>query len=148
LPFLFGCTDEAILVFRVLKEDADGDLVYGSGNDFLVDSPEAVGQAIKNRLLLWQGEWFLDLAAGTPWAQQILGFQAQSTRDIALRQVILGTPFVTSLLNFSSNLDARRGLSVSCQVDTAFGVSGQIFVPFALQPPSLVQIGGPPTGTG
>ena len=125
-----------------MRGELTGDMIFGSGDDFLVDSPDAVAQAINTRLLLWQGEWFLDLTAGTPWAQQILGFHAQSVRDIALRQVILGTPFVTSLLNFSSNLDPRRGLSVSYQVDTLFGVTPVIFVPFALQPPPLFQITG------
>ena len=126
-----------------MKQDATGDLIFGSGDDFLVDSPEAVAQAIKTRLLLWQGEWFLDLTAGTPWAQQILGFHAESVRDIALRQVILTTPFVTALVNFASSLDARRALSVSCQVDTVFGVTPVIFVPFALPAPPLLQVSGP-----
>ncbi len=53
---------------RYRREDADGDYTFGSGDDtWLINSPEAVAQAIKTRFELWYGEWFLDTTAGTPW---------------------------------------------------------------------------------
>jgi hypothetical protein len=41
---------------RYRREDDDGDYTFGQGDDtWLVNSPEAVAQAIKTRFLLWYG---------------------------------------------------------------------------------------------
>ena len=43
---------------RYRREDDDGDYTFGQGDDtWLVNSPEAVAQAIKTRFLLWYGDW-------------------------------------------------------------------------------------------
>lgn len=42
---------------RYRREDDDGDYTFGQGDDtWLVNSPEAVAQAIKTRFLLWYGQ--------------------------------------------------------------------------------------------
>ncbi|STL19512.1 putative phage related protein [Escherichia coli] len=41
---------------RYRREDADGDYTFGSGDDtWLINSPEAVAQAVKNaiRIVVW-----------------------------------------------------------------------------------------------
>ena len=39
---------------RYRREDADGDYTFGSGDDtWLINSPEAVAQAVKTRFELW-----------------------------------------------------------------------------------------------
>lgn len=116
-------------------------------NNYLFDSPEAVGQVVVTRLKLWQGEFWLDLNAGTPWFQQILGKSPAPTRDSAIRQVILQTPFVTGLTNYSSTVDLRtRALTVSCTVQTAFGAT-TITVPFTAGPPAgPFELGVSPVG--
>jgi hypothetical protein len=54
---------------RYRKLDANGDYTFGGGsNDFLVNTPETVAQAVMTRLNLLQGEWFLDTTAGMPWS--------------------------------------------------------------------------------
>ena len=46
---------------RYRREDADGDYTFGQGDDtWLVNSPEAVAQAIKTRFLLWYGGYAVD----------------------------------------------------------------------------------------
>lgn len=61
---------------RYRREDADGDYTFGSGDDtWLINSPEAVAQAVKTRFELWYGQWFLDTTEGTPWSQSVLGRQ-------------------------------------------------------------------------
>jgi hypothetical protein len=46
---------------RYRREDDDGDYTFGQGDDtWLINSPEAVAQAIKTRFELWYGQWFLD----------------------------------------------------------------------------------------
>ena len=112
-------------MFRYRTLDASGDMQFGrGGGNFLVDSPQAVAQAILTRLSLWAGEWFLDLTEGTPWMQQILGKPRQpgSNPDTAIRTRILGTPYVRRITDYASAYNSTtRRWAVACQVYTAFG---------------------------
>jgi hypothetical protein len=111
------------MVIRVRAQDANGDYTFGrSLGNFLVDSSAAVAQLVQTRLLLWQGEWFLDATAFTPWLQQILGKGTTAVYDLLIQQVILGTPGVTAILAYSSSLDRNaRALTVTVTVQTQFG---------------------------
>lgn len=111
------------MALRYRAQDNSGDMRFGHGSaDFLVDSPAAVAQAVKTRFGLWRGQWFLDLSVGTPWYQSILGRHRRNMYDSAIRSVILGTPYVVRLFNYSSALiPATRQLVVSCRVLSAFG---------------------------
>lgn len=101
--------------------DADGDYSFGQGpGEFLVDSPEAVGQAAKTRLALWTGEWFLDLLEGTPYATQILGENTKGTYDQAIQERIIETPGVTRITEYASTLQGRA-LSVAATIMTQYG---------------------------
>lgn len=100
--------------------DTNLDYVFGQRTRFLVDTPEAVAQAINTRLLLWAGEWFLDLSEGTPYLQEILGYGTQDSRDIAIKERVLGTPGVLSIVQYSSSVQNRK-LRVECTVRTQFG---------------------------
>lgn len=106
--------------YRILSPDSD--YVFGAGlGGFLVNSPEAVAQAVKTRLQLAQGEWFLDLTEGTPYSTQILGMGTTDLYDQAIKERILGTPGVTAIISYASLLDEQRALSVACTLDTAYG---------------------------
>jgi hypothetical protein len=64
--------------------------LFGRGDDtWLINSPEAVAQAIKTRFELWYGQWFLDTTEGTPWIQSVLGKQRPELYNLAIRQRIL-----------------------------------------------------------
>lgn len=106
--------------YRILSQE--GDYVFGSsGPEFLVDSPQAVAQAIQTRLLLWEGEWFLDTSDGTPYQQRILGYNpTPGDRDVAIKERILGTPGVNSILQYQSSIDGRA-MTVNATVDTIYG---------------------------
>lgn len=102
--------------------DATGDMQWGSSQqNFLINSPEAVGQLAETRLQLRQGDWFLDKTKGVAWATQILGRNTASTRDQAIKACILGTPGVTSIASYSSSVDANRKLTVTATLNTAYG---------------------------
>lgn len=105
------------------KLDEDGDYVFG-GNlaSFFIDQPEAPAQAVKTRLMLQQGEWFIDLTDGTPWKTKILGKYTSATRDPVLRSRILGTTGVSALALYASqfNPDTRQ-YDVQAQIDTIYG---------------------------
>jgi hypothetical protein len=101
-----------------------GDMMFGhGGRDFLVDSPTAVAQAVLTRLKLWQGEWYLNLQAGTPWMQRVLGFSpGTGIPDSVVRQRILTTPYVTDMTDYTSSFNSTsRVFAVSCKLYTAFG---------------------------
>ncbi|HGH3561190.1 TPA: hypothetical protein ACJK7B_003204 [Acinetobacter baumannii] len=108
---------------RYRRLSNEGDYVFGSGkNDFLVNSPEAVAQAILSRLKLWLGEWFADTSDGTGWNQSIVGKQSKNLYELTLHQRVLETPGVKSIVDFQSALDPdTRSLTVSMTVNTIFG---------------------------
>lgn len=108
---------------RYRREDKNGDYTFGQGdNTFLVNSPETVRQAIKTRLELWQGEWFLDTNEGTTYMQSVLGKQQSDVASLAIRDRISTTPGVRSILSFDSafNGDTRR-LTLTATLDTVYG---------------------------
>lgn len=107
--------------YRELSET--GDYVFGRGaNEFLVNSPAAVAQAVQTRLLLIQGEWFLDVKEGTPYATQILGTGTRNTYDTAIRDRILETEGVVEITEYFSAFNAdTRALTVTCTIDTIYG---------------------------
>ena len=77
---------------RYRKLDADGDYSFGARQaDFFRDSPDTVAQAVKTRLMLLRGEWFLD-STEWPWQGEVLGKQPRASYDWAIRQRMLGTP--------------------------------------------------------
>lgn len=108
---------------RYRRLDADGDYSFGNGGkDFLVDSPEAIAQAVRTRLGLIEGEWFLDVTEGTPYETQILGTHSQTTRDIAIRDRILGTTGVKEIIAYSSEV-LGRAFSVTVAISTIYGAT-------------------------
>lgn len=114
---------KASFFMRYRKLDKDGDYVFGfSRNDFLVNSPEVVAQAIMTRLQLWMGEWFADTSDGTGWSQSIVGKQSKNLHELMLRQRVLETPGVLNIEDFKSVLEPNtRHLTVSMTVNTVFG---------------------------
>lgn len=102
--------------------DADGDMTFGQGGlNFLVNEPAAVAQAVKTRLRLDEGEWFLDLTEGTPYETQVLGYGTRQTRDVAIRDRILGTPGLTDIVTYSSSVDVARKFTVNGTANTLYG---------------------------
>ena len=105
--------------YRALSET--GDYQFGQSGVFLVNTPEAVAQAVYTRLHLWSGEWFLDTEEGTPYETRILGAGTQGTRDVAIRERILGTPGVLGLVAYSSTVDGDRKMTMNATVSTVYG---------------------------
>lgn len=108
---------------RYRKLDPQFDYVFGQGpQEFLVNSPACVAQAVRTALLLHQGEWFLDVTAGMPWETQVLGYGTQSLYDAAIKAVIGAVQGVQAILSYSSSLDiSKRVLTVSATINTTFG---------------------------
>jgi len=111
---------------RYRKLTASGDYSFGhKTNDFFVNVPAAVAQAIQTALRLIQGEWFLDNTVGVPYFTQVLGYNTQSLYDNVIKQAILSVQGVVApLVSYSSSLNpTTRFLRITVTVNTAF--SGQ-----------------------
>lgn len=103
------------------QAEPDGDYSFGFGPaNFFIDVPEAVAQAVKTRLLLIEGEWFLDVTSGTPYESQILGAHKSATYDQAIRTRIVETEGVLDLLAYSSSV-VNRNLKVNATIATVYG---------------------------
>lgn len=100
---------------------ATGDYNMGASGQFLLNSPAAVAQAVLTRLRLVEGEWFLDNREGTPYPSQVLGYATQGTRDLAIKERILGTQGVTEIIAYSSSVDRNRTMTVFARINTIYG---------------------------
>lgn len=102
--------------------DANGDYTFGQGSaNFWIDSPQGVAQSVLTRLLLWEGEWFLDQTSGTPYSQEILGYGTKSLYDLAIRARVLATDGVTEIVSYSSSVNpVNRQLTVEMEIMTQF----------------------------
>jgi len=108
---------------RYRREDANGDYTFGQGdNTFLINSPEAVAQAVKTRFNLWRGQWVLDITAGTPYIQSVLGKQSPEVYNLAIRQHILQTQGVSSIISFDTSINSTtRRVTFTATINTIFG---------------------------
>lgn len=105
--------------------DPNFDMTFGQGDaNFLVDSPEAVAQLVKTRLLLYLGEWFLDTTDGTPWLQKVIGKSTSSIYDRTIQDRILRTPGVKSIDSYQSILNREtRHLEFLVTITTVYSVN-------------------------
>lgn len=121
--------------YRVL--DTNGDMSLGNGSaNFYHDIPAAVAQAVKTRLLLFRGEWFLDTTEGTPWMTDVLGKGTTTRYDGAIQQRIRDTLGVVALTGYSSVLrSAERALTISATITTVYGSTESVVLDFG---PALI----------
>jgi hypothetical protein len=118
----------------VRKLDTNHDPIYGNGQaDFLTDR-DAVAQLIDTSLLLLQGEWWNDLAAGLPLFQRIIGVSGVGNNPqiaaLLIQHTIMNVPYVNAIANVQLSYDPlTRGFTYSCDVYTAFGTIQTTFTP-------------------
>lgn len=108
---------------RYRKLTALNDYSFGNNQlDFFINDPEAIGQSVESRLLLWLGEWFLDTEEGTPYAQGVLGKYSEALADATIQDRVLSTDGVTSIDNYQSQLNPdTRLLTVQFDLNTIYG---------------------------
>lgn len=70
-------------------------------------------QKVKINLLNFRGEWFRDITTGIPYLQEILG--VRNNKDVAdtlIKNAILNTDNITSIISYSSSINEDRKLLV------------------------------------
>lgn len=106
---------------RVRQQTITGDYVFGQGaQNFYVNVPAAVGQQVRNNLLIWLGEWFLNTALGMTWADQVLGFNTEPVYDTAIKAQITATEGVSKINSYVSSLTPDRALQVNTTITTIY----------------------------
>ncbi|MBC8950265.1 hypothetical protein [Xenorhabdus sp. TS4] len=106
---------------RYRREDSNGDYSFGQGdNTFLINSPETVAQAVKTRLSLWRGDWFLDVTEGTPYREAVL--EKNYSSAMSLRERILGTEGVIEIVSLDARRDPdTRQITITATINTRYG---------------------------
>lgn len=108
--------------------------VHPSYNDLIIGTDGALvditgAEQVKQRILItlqhyWE-EYFLNVPAGVPWYELILGSKDLNTAQMIIRSAILSVPDVVSIITFSftpSNTKARDfNLYANVEVN---GISG------------------------
>lgn len=96
-----------------------------------------IGQLVKSRLGLFQGEYEPNALEGMPWYQSILikGYNINVVRG-AFNKRILETPGISSIKSLVLNFNnAQRLLSVSFQAQSDVGlIADQFILPLVQQP--------------
>ena len=117
------------IIYR--KLDESGDYTFGRRNAFVSES-EAVMQAVITRLLHFKGEWWENLADGTPFFQDVAGQffpfpENPSQVDLIFSERILGTQGVSEITTFDSRIDTQtRTYSASITITTIYEEEFQI----------------------
>ena len=128
---------------KIRKIDTNGDIHFGYGDaDFISDSAQTVAQKVVQRLRLWEGEWFLDVTAGTPWKARVLGRKYSKNIVQIIKQRIEETEGVQSVSSLDVSFDGNsRNLKINAHIMTEWG--GAI-VSVGNEPPSDVPTPTPP----
>lgn len=90
----------------------DGDLFIENADFSMIES---TAQRLRQKLLLWQGEWFADRRAGFPYLQRILG-QAPRPEVVSslIRQLVIEDEGVRDIRSLTLEQDTvRRRLRIS-----------------------------------
>lgn len=102
----------------------DNDYSFGQGRANLATGLESVLQRCKTRLMQFQGEWFLDVNAGTAWAQVLSRRYNQSELHSLVLERLKSTIGVQGVDSVSIHFDrVTRRASIYAEITTAYGTA-------------------------
>jgi hypothetical protein len=104
--------------------NSTNDLVIENDAPVLVDGSDLIAQHVEAILLMCQGEWFLDLGAGTPWFTRVIGQKFSAGQvNVTVRDAILSVTGVASIEDIVSVRDRvnTRNVNVTVKVLTDEG---------------------------
>ena len=121
---LAGELGTALLSFgSIVDVPTCNDLVIEADAPVMVEGVDLIAQQVRNILSIFQGEWFLDKSAGTPWFTRIIGHKFNSGQlNITVRDAILSVEGVASIRDLTSVRGSEpRSANVTVTVLTTQG---------------------------
>lgn len=111
-----------------LKLNADHELSVESFDLKLIGESDQIAQNVKQTLLMFKGEWYLDTDAGIPWVQEILGKRnyEETVRSIIVNAItnVNGVEEVTS---FEQSFDSTtRHLTLTIEIMDIYNTTNKI----------------------
>lgn len=97
------------------------DLTIQNGKLATITSADEVRQRVLITLQHYWQEYFLNVPAGLPWYEFILGSKDKKTVGAIIRQAILGVPGVYGIVNFQLSLQ-NRAVTVYADLETDYGI--------------------------
>lgn len=123
------------ITMKYRREDSNDDYCFGRGSGDFLQGTQAVAQAIKTKLKLFEGEWWENILDGLPLFQSILG-QRTPKQQIAylIKKRILEVPNILEIKDvaFVYNSTTREYL-FSCSVSTVFSQNIVVQMPLQTQ---------------
>lgn len=107
--------------------DADGDIKIDAGGLSFVSGIAAVVQLARFNMLLFAGEWFLNMDIGIPYFDELLGDASKTAgvkerAEAAFADAILGVPGVLAITQLTVDVDpSGRSMTVTWSASTLFG---------------------------
>lgn len=89
------------------------DLIVQNGDWATVDQADEIGQSIRDRLLTFRGEWFLDLEFGPDYRRDVFRKNATLEEVTAVLQSEIREVITGDFTEFSVNLTPERKLEIS-----------------------------------
>lgn len=112
----------ATITVRAL--DQNGDPLQGNGQNNFISDLQAVAQIIRTRLLLFQGEWFLDQNDGLPLFNSMLGSSGSARNLEVITNLIASrireTQYVLAITSIYATFQNRKYV-FNATVQTQFG---------------------------
>lgn len=106
-----------------IDPDTNDLFLTATGELAIVEGAEACGQHARQRLMTFQGEWFLDNTAGVPWLSEIMGKQYNpELAEAVVKNEILDTDGVTDISSFSVsfNNEVRNLIIKQIEISTIY----------------------------
>lgn len=110
------------------KSDERNDFIIKNGEFEIITDAEQTIQNIRERLLSYLGDYFLDLEHGVPYYQTIFTkpFNLTNVENI-IKSKVLEDEDVTEFAQFTTTFDPeRRSLSISMVVNTVYGSTVEV----------------------
>jgi len=136
----------------VLLQTPSGDIDVTNGQTTLLTDPVVAGaQTLRNKFLLFLGEWFLDIRVGWPFFQRVAikKWNAKLISNL-VKRVIIGTPpFVSATVVVTPPNGARKAnISFVAVVDPKVVPGGATVTAAALDQPYIISIATVTTNPG
>lgn len=99
------------------------DLSIQNGKFPIVYGAAEVGQRVVVTLQHYWQEYFLNVPAGVPWYELILGSKDRHQTEAILRQIVSSVPGVNNIISYESQFSGRE-LSIAMKIDALNTIIG------------------------